>query len=328
MPTNKMILIVGGAGYIGSHMTLVAKQAGYIPLVLDNLVTGHRHAVLDAHFIQGDIQDVDLLDAIFTKYPIAAVMHFASFIQVGESVQYPGKYYQNNVAATLVLLQAMLKHKINHFIFSSSAAVYGEPRYTPIDENHIIAPINPYGKSKWMVEEILHDFAVSDQLKFSILRYFNAAGAHPDGRVTECHEPETHLIPLVLEVVRGKREAIQVFGNDYETADGTCVRDYVHVNDICAAHLLALEQLWQGRKSSIYNLGNGNGYSVLQVIQAAEKISQCKIPIVMQPRRPGDPAILVADATRALQELNWKPAYPNLETIITHAQNAQSVIPA
>jgi UDP-glucose 4-epimerase len=321
MPINSSqhILIVGGAGYIGAHMVEQVRQAGHVPIVLDDLSTGHQDALLGAECVVGSMQDTDVLQHIFKKYPIAAVMHFASFIQVGESVKQPGKYYQNNVSGTLNLLNAMIKANVKYFIFSSTAAVYGEPCYVPIDENHPISPINPYGRSKWMVEQILQDFAVSDQLKFMVLRYFNAAGADPSGRLSERHDPETHLIPLVLQVASGTREAITVYGQDYPTQDGTCVRDYVHVVDLCTAHLLALEALWQGAKNNTYNLGTGHGYSVQQVIETAESVTQRPIPIVKGPRRQGDPAVLVADAARVMQDLKWTPQYADLRTIIQHA---------
>lgn len=260
-----------------------------------------------------------LLDKLFTEHQFAAVMHFASFIQVGESTQNPAKYYQNNVAGTLQLFQAMLKHHVKYFIFSSSAAVYGEPKYTPIDEKHVLVPINPYGHSKRMVEQMLEDFALAYDFRFAALRYFNAAGADPEGRFHERHEPETHLIPLILQVAKGQRSSIMVYGNDYPTTDGSCVRDYVHVTDLCAAHLLALEGLFDGAKSSFYNLGTGHGFSVQQVIEAAREITEKPIPIEEGPRRTGDPANLVADPSKAMQELNWQPQYSDLKTIIAHA---------
>lgn len=321
MPTKsqKIILIVGGAGYIGSHMIACVKRAGYTPLVLDNLSTGYRDAVMDAEFIEGDLLDINLLDNLFASHSIAAVMHFASFIQVGESVIDPAKYYYNNVTGTLNLLMAMLKANVKHFIFSSTAAVYGEPQYTPIDEKHPISPINPYGHSKAMVEQMLWDFALSYDFKFIALRYFNAAGADPEGVLSERHDPETHLIPLVLQVALGERENIAVYGNDYKTPDGTCVRDYVHVNDLCDAHLLALQRLWTGGECGVFNLGTGKGYSVQQVIDAAREVTGCDIAVVEGERREGDPAVLVADATLAVSELGWKPLYTDLETIVRHA---------
>lgn len=320
MPT-KNILVVGGAGYIGSHMTDFLQHAGYTPIVLDDLSTGHRHAVLNSELIVGSIADSNLLQQLFQAYSFTAVMHFASFIQVGESVLNPIKYYQNNVANTLNLLNAMIKHDVKKFIFSSTAAVYGEPHYTPIDENHVIAPINPYGRSKMMIEQVLQDLAATQGMHYAALRYFNAAGADPAGKLAECHEPETHLIPLVLQVARGDREAITIHGRDYLTPDGTCVRDYIHVTDLCDAHLKALQQLDSGKNQCVYNLGTGHGYSVQEVVEVARVVTQRKIPVVYGPRRAGDPAILVADAKRAMRELEWKPRYSDLKTIVQHAWN-------
>ncbi|HSW93950.1 MAG TPA: UDP-glucose 4-epimerase GalE [Gammaproteobacteria bacterium] len=320
MPT-KNILVVGGAGYIGSHMTAWLTDLGHTPVVLDDLSTGHRDAVSDAECIEGSIADADLLDRVFKSRPFDAVMHFASFIQVGESVKFPEKYYQNNVVNTLNLLTAMLKHKINQFIFSSTAAVYGEPHTLPIDENHPIQPINPYGHSKSMVEQILADLMRAHGLQYAVLRYFNAAGADPAGRLSERHEPETHLIPLILQVALGQRDAITVYGNDYATPDGTCIRDYVHVTDLCDAHFKALSLLEQGQKSCIYNLGTGQGHSVNEVIEAAREITGCAISVRYGTRREGDPAVLVADARRAMQDLHWVPRYSDLKTIIQHAWN-------
>lgn len=320
MLTNKKqkILIVGGAGYIGSHMVQCAQRAGYTPIVLDNLSTGHRDAVLDAELIVGDMQDTALLAQIFATHEITAVMHFAAFIQVGESVTDPAKYYQNNVVGTLDLLRAMLKANVKYFVFSSTAAVYGEPRYTPIDETHPLAPVNPYGHSKRMVEQVLQDYAQSYGLKYAVLRYFNAAGADPEGKLAERHDPETHLIPIVLQVASGQRSALCINGNDYPTEDGTCVRDYVHVNDLCDAHLLALQALWKGAGNKTYNLGTGQGYSIQQVVAAARAVTGHEIPVVQGERRAGDPAVLVADARLAMRELEWQPRYVDLETIIKH----------
>ena len=321
----KAILIVGGAGYIGSHMTHYLTRSGYHPVVLDNLSTGHRDAVQNAEFILGDMSDAELLDKIFSTHSFLAVMHFASFIQVGESVQDPAKYYKNNVANTLTLLEAMLKWNVKKFIFSSTAAVYGEPQYTPIDENHPLLPMNPYGHSKRMIEQVLEDFSYAYDFQFAALRYFNAAGADPDGTLTERHEPETHLIPLILRVARGKKrekKAITVYGRDYPTVDGTCIRDYIHVVDLCAAHLLALETLMKDKKSFSYNLGTGKGYSVQEVIDAARRITKHEIPVIEGDRRLGDPAILIADVASAMRELNWRPRYSNLETMIQDAWNS------
>lgn len=316
---HKNVLIVGGAGYIGSHMSAFLAGTDYTPVVLDDLSTGHRDAVMNVEFIEGSMADFALLDDIFSTRSFLAVMHFASFIQVGESVKSPEKYYQNNVTNTLNLLKAMLKHKINKFIFSSTAAVYGEPQYTPIDENHLIKPINPYGCSKSMVEQMLADLMHAHGFQYAVLRYFNAAGADPSGKLCERHMPETHLIPLILQVASKQSEAITVNGQDYPTADGTCIRDYIHVTDLCDAHFKALSWLNQGEKCGIYNLGTGQGYSVKQVIEAAREITGAKIPVIYGPRRMGDPAILVADAKRAMQDLKWMPHYSDLKTIIQHA---------
>lgn len=323
MPT-KSILIVGGAGYIGSHMVKTLGRSHFTPIVLDNLSTGHRDAVQDAELVVGDMADTALLDYIFKTYTISAVMHFASFIQVGESVKDPAKYYTNNVAGTLNLLNAMLRWKVNKCIFSSTAAVYGEPLYTPIDEQHPLAPINPYGHGKRMVEQMLEDYGAAYGLQYAILRYFNAAGADPEGKLSERHDPETHLIPLVLQAARDLKKSITVFGRDYPTVDGTCVRDYIHVNDLCSAHLLALQALEKGKQSCTYNLGTGHGYSVQQVIDIAREVTGLPIKITEGTRRPGDPAILIADATRAMHELNWHPQYPDLQSIIQHTWRSLS----
>lgn len=323
MPINQgPILVVGGAGFIGSHMVLALRKAGHETVVLDNLSKGHQDAVLDAELIITDMADKKSLNALFAARHFAAVMHFASFIEVGESVRFPAKYYQNNVAATLDLLDVMLANRVKHFIFSSTAAVYGEPQYSPIDEAHPIAPINPYGRSKWMVEEIIQDYAKSDGLRYAILRYFNAAGADPQGRLRERHEPESHLIPLVLQAASGAREKITVNGRDYPTPDGTCVRDYVHVSDLCDAHLLALSALLNGQPDILCNLGTGQGYSVQQVIEVAGRVTGRDIPVVDGTRRAGDPAVLVACAARAEKILHWQPRYADLYDIIQHAWKA------
>lgn len=311
--------MVGGAGYIGSHMVDYLQAQGYRPIVLDNLSTGHIDSIRHTTFIQGDIIDNKILNEVFSKYPFSAVMHFASYIQVGESVTDPAKYYQNNFSGVLNLLQHMLKWRVKKIIFSSTAAIYGVPLYTPIDENHSQHPINPYGHSKKMVEQVLQDFSRAYGLQHMILRYFNAAGRKPSSHLYEHHDPETHLIPLILDVVRGKRDAIKIYGTDYDTPDGTCIRDYVHVLDLCSAHQLALEQLLQNHPSEIYNLGTNQGYSVKQVIDIARKITQHAIPVLESARRAGDPAVLVADASKAKKLLNWKPVYSDIETIIQHA---------
>ena len=316
---SESILVVGGAGYIGSHMVKQLRLAGFAVAVADDLSSGHREAVGDAALFVGDIGDADFVDRVLRETKPAAVMHFASFIQVGESVADPAKYYRNNVTATQVLLDGMRAHGIGRFIFSSTAAIFGDPQYVPIDESHPKLPINPYGRSKWFVEQLLEDYDRAYGLKSICLRYFNAAGADPDGKLGECHEPETHLIPLILQVASGRRTHINVFGEDYPTADGTCVRDYVHVADLCDAHLLALRLLLDGAGSARYNLGNGNGYSVREVIEAARQVTGHPIPVRVSPRREGDPPVLVADASAARETLGWQPHYASLDTIVAHA---------
>ena len=317
--TSPHILVVGGAGYIGSHMVKMLTTQGYRVTTLDNLSTGYRDAITAGEFIQADLADRPALDRLFAQQKIDAVMHFASFIQVGESVQEPAKYYANNVTNTLNLLDAMVTYDVQRFIFSSSAAVYGNPHTVPIPEDHSKEPINPYGRSKWIVEQILADYDHAYGLKSVCLRYFNAAGADPQGQLGERHEPETHLIPLVLRAASGRAPDIKVFGRDYDTPDGTCIRDYVHVEDLCTAHRLALDGLIQGQTSSVYNLGNGNGFSVAEVIAAARRVTGCTIPVTDQARRAGDPPRLVADARRARAALNWRPQYDTLDIIIAHA---------
>jgi UDP-glucose 4-epimerase len=313
------VLVVGGAGYIGSHMVKRLQSAGYTPIVLDNLSQGRRSAVGSAQLIVGELGDSSVLDVIFQAWPIAAVMHFASFIQVGESVAQPATYYRNNVSNTVALLQAMVRHQVPRFIFSSTAAIFGNPQYVPIDELHPKAPINPYGQSKLMVEQILRDFDAAYGMRSCCLRYFNAAGADPDAELGECHEPETHLIPLVLQAAAGRRPSITVFGRDYDTPDGTCIRDYIHVSDLADAHLLALEGLLSGAGSTRFNLGNGAGYSINEVIETARRVTGREIVVTDGPRRAGDPARLVADPALARDVLGWRPQYAELDTIIEHA---------
>ncbi len=312
------VLVVGGAGYIGSHMVKLLGQRGFQVTVLDNLCAGHRDAVQGARFVLGDLGERDLLNTLFQAEHFDGVMHFASHIQVGESVREPAKYYLNNVFKTQYLLDAMVAHRVKCFIFSSTAAIFGEPLRVPIDEDHPKQPINPYGRGKWMVEQMLQDYDLAYGLKAVCLRYFNAAGADPEGKLGERHDPETHLIPLVLRAATSQRP-VTVFGTDYDTPDGTCIRDYIHVNDLGEAHLLALQRLWDGVGSAAYNLGNGNGFSVREVIDTARKVTGCEIPVVYGERRPGDPARLVADAHRARADLGWTPRYADLATIIAHA---------
>lgn len=299
-------------------MVKLLGQLGCSVTTLDNLSGGHRDAVLCGDFVQGNFGDRAVLEAVLSRR-FDAVMHFASFIQVGESVQHPDKYYRNNVTYTLGLLDAMRAHGVNKFIFSSTAATFGEPQYTPMDEQHPQQPINPYGRTKLMVEQALADYDRAYGLKSVCLRYFNAAGADPEGQLGERHDPETHLIPLVLQAASGRRPSISVFGRDYDTPDGTCIRDYVHIQDLCSAHWLALQSLINGADSQAYNLGNGNGFSVQEVIDTAEQVTGRKISIVNGPRRDGDPARLVADSRLAREKLGWQPQYADLATIIEHA---------
>ncbi|MEL5848799.1 MAG: UDP-glucose 4-epimerase GalE [Candidatus Igneacidithiobacillus chanchocoensis] len=313
------ILVVGGAGYIGSHMVKMLAQAGYRVVVLDNLCTGFADAARYGTLVEGDLADSALLDRIFGEEHFAAVLHFAALSQVGESMQIPARYYRNNVANTLNLLDAMDRHGVRSFLFSSTAAIFGEPEYTPIDEAHPTRPINPYGRSKRMVEEMLDDLGCSQGLRAVCLRYFNAAGADPEGELGERHDPESHLIPLVLQAASGRRPQIAVFGSDYDTPDGTCIRDYIHVWDLCSAHLLALEHLLDGGASLALNLGNGLGFSVQEVIDTARRVTGKDIPVRAEVRRPGDPAILVADSQQARSTLGWQPRYAELDTIIAHA---------
>jgi UDP-glucose 4-epimerase len=318
-PGIPSILVVGGAGYIGAHMVKLLRETGFAVAVADDLSSGRREAVPGADLHVGDIGDAGFVDGVLRTVRPAAVMHFASFIQVGESVLDPAKYYRNNVGATQVLLDGMRAHGVPILIFSSTAAIFGDPQYVPIDEAHPPRPINPYGRSKWMVEQMLADYDAAYGLKSVCLRYFNAAGADPQGALGECHEPETHLVPLVLQVASGRRPHITVHGDDYPTADGSCVRDYIHVADLCDAHLLALRQLLEGAGSARYNLGNGNGFSVLEVIESARRVTGHAIPFVIGARRAGDPPVLVADATAARERLGWQPRYAGLDTIVAHA---------
>ena len=314
-------LVTGGAGYIGSHCCKELFNKGYNPITFDNLVYGHRDNVKWGDFYKGDIGNVKDLETFFKKYKIDAVIHFAAYAYVGESITDPQKYYTNNLQNTINLLHHLLKNNIKYFIFSSTCATYGNPNKIPIDEGHPRSPINPYGRSKKMIEDILEDYSNAYGLKFISLRYFNAAGADPDGETGEKHDPETHLIPLVLDVATGKSEAIQVFGTDYDTKDGSCIRDYIHVSDLASAHVLALEMMLNGSPSGFYNLGTGHGHSVLEVIEKALKITGKEIPFIVTNRRPGDPPVLVASNEKAVNELGWKPEYTNIDDIIRTAWN-------
>lgn len=324
-----MILIVGGAGYIGSHVVKQLLKQNKQAIVLDNLSTGHREAVDPrAIFIQGDIRDESLLTHIFTTYKIEGVMHFAAHCLVGESVMKPFIYYENNVAATLCLLRQMILHNVNKLIFSSTCSTYGIPNVELIDENCPTNPINPYGHSKLMVEQILSDFSKAYGLSYVVLRYFNAAGAEPNGEIGEDHTPESHLIPNVLLHLLGKKSNIEIFGDNYGTKDGTCVRDYIHVLDIADAHIRALEQILATRENHAltYNLGSGKGYSVLEVIKMCERVTGKKANIIISPRRSGDPAYLVANYEKIKKELNWWPDF-TLKDIVNTAWNWHTTHP-
>ena len=316
------ILVTGGAGYIGSHAVLALQRAGYQVVILDNLVYGHQDIVenvLKTELVVGDTNDRTLLDNLFQTHDIAAVMHFAAYAYVGESVGDPAKYYRNNVIGTLTLLEAMKAAGINKFVFSSTCATYGVPKTIPIPEDHPQNPINPYGASKLMVERILKDFDPAYDFKSVYFRYFNAAGADPDGLLGEDHNPETHLIPLVLQTALGKRESISIFGTDYPTEDGSCVRDYIHVSDLADAHVLGLEYLLRGGDTTVFNLGNGNGFSVKEVIETAREVTGKEIKAIECDRRPGDPPALVGGAEKAREILGWNPQYADLRAILSHA---------
>ena len=315
------VLVCGGAGYIGSHINKLLARNGYETIVFDNLIYGHREAVKWGEFVQGDLKNPEDLNQIFEKYHIDAVFHFAAYAYVGESVREPEKYYINNVANTLRLLRAMRKYNCNKIIFSSTCATYGEPKKTPITEDQEQKPINPYGASKLMVERIFKDYSAAYGLKFVILRYFNAAGADPDGEIGESHDPETHLIPLILDAASGKRPDIKVFGTDYPTPDGSCIRDYIHVYDLATAHLKALEYLNQGGTSDFFNLGNAAGTSVLEAIESVRRVTGRDFKVTMTDRRPGDPAKLTGSSEKARRVLNWEPVYGDIDTIVRHAWN-------
>ena len=313
------ILVVGGAGYIGSHTVRVLQRAGRDVVVFDNFEKGHPESVQNVLVFKGDLRRPDDLAAVFKQHTIEAVMHFAAYIEVGESMQCPERYYENNLYGTLNLLSAMQQAGINYFIFSSTAAVYGEPQYIPVDEAHPTLPTSVYGETKLAVERMLHWFETAYGLKSIRLRYFNAAGADPDGDIGELHDPESHLIPIVLSAALGDRDGIAVYGTDYDTLDGTCVRDYIHVNDLAAAHVLALEYLEDGNPSDVFNLGNGNGYSVQQIIDIARAVTGRDIPVTHTDRRPGDPATLIAGSDKVMRILNWKPEFYDIKTIIATA---------
>ena len=316
------ILVTGGAGYIGSHSVLALQRAGYGVVVLDNLVHGHREFVediLQVELVVGDIGDRATLDKLFATYNFAAVMHFAAYIAVGESVSNPAKYYRNNVSGTLTLLEAMVAANVKKIVFCSTCSIYGTPKQVPMTEDHPQAPINPYSSSKWMVERMLADFDRAYDLRSIIFRFFNASGANPEGLLGEDHNPETHLIPLVLLTALGKRSSISIWGTDYPTPDGTCLRDYIHVSDLANAHILAIEHLLQGGNSEVFNLGNGSGFSVRQVIETARQVTGRDIKVIECDRRPGDPSILVGSSDKAQKILGWYPQYPDISKIISDA---------
>lgn len=316
------ILVLGGAGYIGSHTALELVRAGHDVVIADNLVTGYRKAVPEkARFYEGDLRDFDFLDSLFRTEKIDAVIHFAAYSLVGESVTNPLKYYDNNLYGTKVLLDAMVKNGIDKIVFSSTAATYGEPENIPILESDRTCPTNPYGETKLAMEKMFSWTAKAHGLRYVSLRYFNACGADESGTIGEAHNPESHLIPLILQVPNGTRESISIFGNDYNTPDGTCIRDYIHVTDLAQAHILAVQYLENGGESDIFNLGNGIGYSVREVIDTARKVTGHPIPEVEVPRRAGDPAMLVASSEKAKSILGWKPLHDSLEEIIASAWN-------
>ena len=316
---DRTILVTGGAGYVGSHACKALASRGYRPVVFDNLIHGHEAAVKWGPLEVGDIADRVRLDAVIALHRPIAVMHFAAFTYVGESVADPGKYYRNNVAGTLSLLEAMRDAGIRKMVFSSTAAIYGIPDKVPIKENAAKIPINPYGQSKWTAEQMIADFAAAHGLRSTALRYFNAAGADPGGEIGECHDPESHLIPLAMQAVTGEGPPLTVFGDDYPTPDGTCVRDYIHVTDLADAHVRALDQLEHREGADVFNLGTGQGFSVREILAAVASIAGRPVPHSIGPRRQGDPSKLVSDPTKALSELDWKASHSDLQTIISTA---------
>lgn len=311
-----MILITGGAGYIGSHINKALNKEGYNTVVLDNLSRGYENFVKWGEFENCDLSNTNGLKSIFEKYDIEAVFHFAGFISVGESIEFPQMYFKNNYKNTLNLINVMKQYGVDKFIFSSTAAVYGNPLKVPIKEDHVLKPINPYGQSKLMVERALEK---EDSIKHVFLRYFNASGSDPDCEIGELHFPETHLIPLILDAAIGKRDSISIYGDDYDTFDGTCIRDYIHVCDLAQAHIKALKYLEDGNESNVFNLGNGNGFSVKEVVEVCKKVTGTDFKVKIEDIRQGDPEILIADSTKAKEQLNWTPQYSNIEDIIKTA---------
>ncbi len=318
-----MILIAGGAGYIGSHANKILNKKGYETVVYDNLILGHRDFVKWGNFVLGDLADKDSLRHCFQNYQIKAVMHYCAFCSTGEPVNNPSEFYRNNVVNTLNLLDVMVEYGVKYFIFSSTSAIYGNPLQIPLTENHPQQPINIYGKSKLMVEQILKDYDKAYSIRHVCLRYFNAAGADPEGEIGEWHESEVHLIPLALQVAAGKRDHIQIYGTDYETPDGTCIRDYIHINDLAAGHLLALEYLQRGAPSDTFNLATGYGFSVREIIHAVERITGKSIKVVEGKRHLGDPPIVIGSSDKARRILNWQPKNPDIYEIIKTAWHRQ-----
>ncbi|MFW5787986.1 MAG: UDP-glucose 4-epimerase GalE [Halanaerobiales bacterium] len=317
---KKTVMVIGGAGYIGSHMVKLLKSRDYKVLVYDNLSTGYDKLLMTDNFIRGNLGDKEKLNEVFRSHNVDAVMHFAAFIEVRESMKNPLKYYKNNVSRVVNLLEVMRENDINYFIFSSSAAVYGEPERIPIREEDDKSPINPYGRTKLMVEDILYDLDRAHDFNFASFRYFNASGADESGKIGEMHDPETHLIPLVLKTALGERDKIYIYGNDYDTRDGSCIRDFIHVNDLARAHLMGLEYLLKGGSSEYINLGSGEGYSVKEIIEKSKEISGIDFEVEETKRREGDPAVLIADSSKAQKLLGWSPEY-SLDEIITTAWN-------
>jgi len=313
------VLVTGGAGYIGSHACKVLRDAGYVPVAFDNLSTGWAEAVKFGPFVQGDLMDRATLDLAFAEYQPIAVMHFAAFSEVGEAMRKPGKYWRNNVMGSLKLIEATVASGCRNFVFSSTCATYGEQDGVLLDEDCAQTPLNAYGASKRAIEDMLIDFGTSDGLKSVIFRYFNVAGADPDGEVGEFHQPETHLIPLILDAIAGKRDQLTVFGNDYATPDGTCIRDYVHVMDLVDAHVSGLKWLQDGNESRVFNLGTGTGFSVREVMDHSRVVTNREVPFKIGPRREGDCTKLVSGSTRAAEELGWTPERSTLEAMIKDA---------
>ncbi len=316
---NNTVLVTGGAGYIGSHVCKALAEAGYLPVTYDSMEHGHDWAVKWGPLVEGNVLDRQRLGKVMRQYMPGAVMHFASYIAAGESVENPEKYHHNNVVGSLSLLDTMRENGVDRLVFSSTAAVYGDPQQSPIPEGHALNPINPYGETKLKVEQHLVELSTIRQLNYIALRYFNAAGADPDGQIGEAHDPETHLIPLVMDAASGRRDDIAIYGTDYDTADGTCIRDYIHVNDIADAHLRALRALEEGASSRAYNIGNGQGFSVMEVIEAARRVTGREISIRLAERRAGDPPRLVGDAGLLRKELGWTPSHPDIENILDSA---------